>query len=191
MEDNEKDKINTSRRKFILGGAILGTVLASAKIGQVLSGKALQLLKKKPILPPGAESYDKFVSKCISCGICIKNCPGNVIKGADLEYNTIHMDFKSGKCDYDCTVCNQICPSWALKKLKLKEKQNFKIGQPKIDTEKCISCGNCAAECPKGAIKMKRDSSKKVPNAELSLCIGCGACENTCPVNAVKIEPLV
>lgn len=187
----EKDKFNSSRRKFILGGAILGVVLASAKVGQILSGKTLQLLKKKPILPPGAESYEKFVSKCISCGICVKNCPGKVIKEADFEYNTIHMDFKSGKCDYNCTVCNQICPSWALKKLKLEEKQNTKIGIAKLDSSKCIGCENCISQCPKGALKITENLGKKTPNINSNLCIGCGVCENICPANAIKIEPLV
>lgn len=190
MENKEKNGFNQSRRNFILGSAILGTVLASAKVGQILSGKALQLLKKKPILPPGAESYDKFTSKCISCGICIKNCPGKVIKEADLEHNTIHMDFKSGKCEYNCTVCNQICPSWALKKLKLKEKQNFKIGQAKLDNKKCIGCENCVSLCPKKALTMVLSADKKIPKVNHGLCIGCGACENACPVNAIKIEPL-
>ena len=50
----------------------------------------------------------------------------------------------------------------------------------KIDCEKCISCGACAAECPVGCIA-QADSCFVVDE---SACIGCGTCAGVCPVEA-------
>ena len=47
-------------------------------------------------------------------------------------------------------------------------------------TDKCISCGACAAECPVEAIS--EGDSKYVIDADT--CIECGACASTCPVGA-------
>ena len=50
----------------------------------------------------------------------------------------------------------------------------------KIDSEKCISCGACAGECPVGCIS--QGDGKFV--IDESACIGCGSCKNVCPVDA-------
>ena len=47
-------------------------------------------------------------------------------------------------------------------------------------TDKCISCGACAANCPVECISQGED--RYVINKDL--CIGCGTCENVCPVEA-------
>ena len=47
-------------------------------------------------------------------------------------------------------------------------------------TDKCISCGACAAECPVQCIKQGED--KFVIDQES--CIGCGTCAGVCPVEA-------
>ena len=50
----------------------------------------------------------------------------------------------------------------------------------KIDAEKCISCGACAADCPVEAITEGADAY--VIDAEK--CIDCGSCAGNCPVDA-------
>ena len=51
-------------------------------------------------------------------------------------------------------------------------------------TDKCITCGACAAECPVGCISQGED--KYIIDAES--CIGCGTCAGVCPVEAPEEE---
>ena len=50
-----------------------------------------------------------------------------------------------------------------------------------INSDTCIGCGTCEAECPVSAISVA-DDGKYVIDADL--CIGCGACAGVCPVDA-------
>ena len=43
-------------------------------------------------------------------------------------------------------------------------------------TDKCISCGACAAQCP-----VQGDSKYEIDE---SVCISCGTCAGVCPVEA-------
>ena len=45
-------------------------------------------------------------------------------------------------------------------------------------TDKCISCGACAAECPVGCISQGDDKFV----IDQSACISCGTCAGVCPV---------
>lgn len=52
-----------------------------------------------------------------------------------------------------------------------------------IDKEKCIGCGQCAADCVAQCISLK-DGKAEVNEP---LCIGCGHCYAICPKNAVTL----
>ena len=54
----------------------------------------------------------------------------------------------------------------------------------KIDTEVCIGCGACAADCPVECIT--EQDGKYVIDADK--CLDCGACAGSCPVEAPKAE---
>ena len=51
-------------------------------------------------------------------------------------------------------------------------------------TDKCISCGACAANCPVSCIS--QGDGKYVIDKDA--CIGCGTCAAVCPVEAPESE---
>ena len=64
---------------------------------------------------------------------------------------------------------------------------NLKEGDKKMAykiTDKCISCGACAAECPVQCISQGEDKYVIDENT----CIGCGTCAGVCPVEAPEEE---
>jgi NAD-dependent dihydropyrimidine dehydrogenase PreA subunit len=59
---------------------------------------------------------------------------------------------------------------------------------PKIDYEKCISCGKCVEYCTLGAFEFEEKDGKKRPvvknpNNCVVLCTGC---DEICPAGAIK-----
>ena len=55
-----------------------------------------------------------------------------------------------------------------------------------IETEKCISCGDCVEVCPNEAIQLT--STPRVAEVNADKCSGCGACAVVCPTLAIKVE---
>ena len=51
-------------------------------------------------------------------------------------------------------------------------------------TEKCISCGACAASCPVECIAQGDEKYEIDEN----ICISCGTCASVCPVAAPEEE---
>jgi len=54
----------------------------------------------------------------------------------------------------------------------------------KVDSEKCISCGLCLANCPVEAITFDENQKAKI-NQEI--CISCSKCMAICPVRAIEV----
>ena len=66
---------------------------------------------------------------------------------------------------------------------------NFKTGdwktkRPIRQTEKCINCMICWANCPDMAIKGKDGNFS---HFDYDYCKGCGICSNVCPVKCIKM----
>ena len=55
----------------------------------------------------------------------------------------------------------------------------------KVDTEKCIMCGNCVFFCPYSAAKLE---SPGAVSFNLELCRGCGLCVAMCPALALDLD---
>ena len=151
---------------------------------------------KPEILPPGAGDAERFVENCAGCGLCVRNCAGKVIKPIPNGNGTVHVDLSQGACKYDCTKCSSVCPTGAIRKLTLKEKQHTKIAEAAFDAKLCLAChgdepcGKCADACPAGAIRPV--GPRRVPRLNRKLCIGCGACQAACPAapRAMTVRPI-
>ena len=142
---------------------------------------------KEVILPAGAGSVKDFANHCLNCNLCVKNCPMKIIKKADGEFPVVHIDYGASHCDYNCCKCSEVCPSGALKRLTLAQKQRTQTGMAVINHKVCVKCGLCVMECPRRIIS-KQAGKKPIINE--AACIGCGACQSTCPVGAIRIKPV-
>lgn len=180
----ENIEFKPSRRTFITTGIIAAATIGIFAKGKDIAKIIIENIKNRYILPPGASSQEEFLQKCTNCGLCVEHCKGKVLKKSDKEHETVYIDYTSGKCQYDCKNCSDVCPTGAIKKMTLEEKQNTRIGLVKFDYEICSKCGLCAHMCPKSAISHKF-GEKPVYNPQN--CIGCGACKIICPVNAIEI----
>lgn len=157
------------------------------------------------IRPPGALAEKEFLGRCVRCGECMKVCIGNALHAAWLEGGfegvfTPRLAGRIGYCEYNCTLCGQVCPTGAISKLSVSEKHATIIGRAFFDKNRClpyakgIPCIVCEEHCPTPdkAIKF-RESPVMNSRGELvvvrqpyvidELCIGCGICENKCPLS--------
>jgi MauM/NapG family ferredoxin protein len=185
-------------------------------LASVLSGIiAVPLLRQVPltstghynpslIRPPGALDEKDFLRRCIKCGECMKVCITNGLQPEFLEsgpegiWSPVLVP-GLGYCEYRCTLCGQVCPTGAIRKLDLEEKAKIKIGLAMIDKSRCLPyahgtpCIVCEEVCPtpKKAVwfepsKVRNRNGKEVevqqPRVDLELCIGCGICEAKCPL---------
>lgn len=87
------------------------------KVGLIVKDKIVEKFKDI-ILPPGAESEERFANKCYNCNLCVENCPNKIIVKADDKFPTVHLDYSKGCCDKDCSKCGQVCPTSAIKRFR-------------------------------------------------------------------------
>lgn len=178
----EQVKFNIERRKLIASAAAFALFGTMVKTGLVLKDKVVQKFKDI-ILPPGAQDEQRFANTCYNCNLCVENCPNKIIVKANKDFPVVHLDYTKGYCDKNCNKCSQVCPTGAIKRLSLTEKQKTRIAMAMIKEDLCTKCGICEKACPYGAI-IKSDG-KTIVNA--SKCIGCGACKAACRFNAIEI----
>ena len=183
---------NQSRRNFILGSVLVLGAFATGIGSAVVRGKTFLKNKIRAVLPPGAGDYTKLSSKCTSCQLCVAVCPNKVIHPRDFKHSTIYMDYSKNYCKYDCNACSSACPTGAIKKITLEQKQHTRIGLAKINRDLCINCGICAFKCPVKALSIEEDSNgDRTLKYNAAVCIGCGACQVVCPHKAIEIVGIV
>jgi MauM/NapG family ferredoxin protein len=178
------------------------------------SGMAATVLKKMKIRsgvlrPPAALPEDKFLNQCVRCGNCMKVCITNGLQPLFLQEGvealwTPQLVPEVGYCEYNCTLCGNVCPTGALPALSLTQKKQTKIGTAVIDHAICIpwsrdeNCLVCEEHCPVAdkAIKVEKTTvnGQEIlrPYVDEQLCVGCGICQNKCPVRpqrAIRVKP--
>lgn len=157
------------------------------------------------IRPPGARTESEFLGLCVRCGECMKVCIGNALHATWLEAGlegifTPRLIGRIGYCEYNCTLCGQVCPSGAIRQLTKEEKLTTIIGRAHFDKNICLPyasgapCIVCEEHCPTPdkaikfrEVEVENNRGKRVrirqPYVVEHLCIGCGICENRCPIN--------
>lgn len=177
-------KFSAKRRDFIWAASALVILGAAIKGGAEIS-KNFAKKVKDIILPSGAKNANHMANTCLNCNLCIENCPNEILVKANNTFPAVHIDYNKGKgyCKFNCTKCSKVCPSGAIAKISLDEKQNTRIAMASIKEENCTQCGICISDCPKDAIS--KVEGKTVIDG--SKCIGCGKCGQSCRFDAIEI----
>jgi len=182
----------TLSRRVILGsgiGAFLGMFIMRRRA------------KAQPVLrPPGAVEESRFTGLCVRCGSCGRVCPSRLIYPhlepediAGLLAPVVRFDVAGDYCPPNCRACTQVCPSGAIARVSLEEKNRHKIGLARVVLEHCWlkqqrECSECLTSCPYQAITIAYDEFdfSSYPIVDADLCPGCGACEVACPAEPQK-----
>jgi ferredoxin len=177
-------------------GLALPRVLGGDTAASVQSG--FEESRKHPITPPGSKSVERFSRLCTACHLCISACPTQVLAPSFLEYGIggifqPKMSYMSGYCNYECTVCTQVCPTGAILPVDVAAKKEIQIGKAVFVKDDCIvvankkDCAACAEHCPTKAVKtVPYEGKLSIPELNNDICVGCGACEHACPTTPRK-----
>jgi len=195
------------KRRYLLGAGAAG--LAGLAVFRVSPSRA----HANPALirPPGSVEEEEFLRRCIKCGECMKVCITNGLQptvfqaGFEGIWSPVLVP-RLGYCEYNCTLCGQVCPTDAIEQLTPGEKRHRKIGLAFLDKNRClphafdIDCIVCEEHCPtdpKAIYFETRIVDDMVDGRELKIpvvnphkCIGCGICENVCPVGEKAAIPV-
>lgn len=190
---------NTVSRRTFIAAAATGLALPAIR-GVEARGK---IQDPRLLRPPGARGEDEFLARCVRCGECMKVCIGNALHPTLFEAGLTGMFSpvlipRVGYCEYNCTLCGQVCPTGAIRNLSMEKKREWVIGTAAFDTIRClpyrgINCMVCEEHCPvpDKAIRFRevvmenasgRPVTVKQPYVVAEKCIGCGICENKCPL---------
>ena len=185
-------------RRVLLGGMLFGLLLVvPARFRS--PEKASRLLR-----PPGVRDENDFLKKCVRCGECIKVCLKNALypsawqAGVEGIYTPLVIP-RLGYCEYNCTLCGQVCPTGAIPNLPVSAKRREVIGKAVFDKNHClpfarkIDCIVCEEHCPIPDKAIRSRDVKvvgldgvvrtvKEPYVVEEICNGCGICESVCPV---------
>lgn len=195
--------LNYRRRELFTG--LIGGVILTKMFNFHSENKKIRLLR-----PPGVSDEDDFLKKCVRCGECIKICLRNALYPAVFDAGfygiaTPQLIPRKGYCEYNCTLCGQVCPTKAIPELPVAEKQKEVIGVAVFDKNHCLpyakkmNCIVCEEHCPvpekaiKTEVVKELDSNGNVvilkrPYVIEKLCIGCGICEYICPLSKAGVE---
>ncbi|MCK5877473.1 MAG: ferredoxin-type protein NapG [Candidatus Marithrix sp.] len=203
-------KPNLTRRNFL--AKTITTACGVGLFGTVLAFYANQSKAIPPyvIRPPGALPEEDFLGACIRCGLCVRDCPYDTLRLAELgeaiAVGTPYFIARSIPCEMcEDIPCIKICPTGALDH-SLTDIDESKMGLAVlIDQETCLNflglrCDICYRVCPliDEAITLEAIHNQRtnkhtmfLPVVHSDYCTGCGKCEYACVLDiaAIKIFP--
>jgi ferredoxin-type protein NapG len=163
------------------------------------------------IRPPGALAEDDFLGACIRCGLCVRDCPYDILYlaqlGEDAPTGTPYFIARTGPCEMcEDIPCIVNCPTNALDH-SLTDINESKMGLAVlVDQETCIAfhglrCEVCFNVCPVRGEAITLDMQHNVRSGKHAMfipvvhsdgCTGCGLCEKACVMEeaAIKVFPM-
>jgi len=200
-----------NRRQFL--STTLATACSVSLMGTGLGFYASRAdsLPATAIRPPGALPEEDFLGACIRCGMCVRDCPFDILYlaqlGEDAPTGTPYFIARTGPCEMcEDIPCIVNCPTNALDH-SLTDIEESKMGLAVVvDQETCIAfhglrCEVCFNVCPVRGKAITLDMQHNVRSGKHALfipvvhsdgCTGCGLCEKACVMEeaAIKVFPM-
>ena len=215
METEEKSQTGAAswkeRRQFMLDSARMACSVGLLGLGVGLYAKQSKALPPLALRPPGALPANDFLGACIRCGLCVRDCPYNILSLAKPEEAIATGSPYFVARQLPCEMCDDIpcvkaCPTGALDH-HLTDINKAKMGLAVlVDHENCLNfqglrCDVCYRVCPviDKAITLEQQLNPRtgkhalfIPVVHSEYCTGCGKCEKSCVLEAaaIKVFPL-
>ncbi len=188
-------------RMLATGAALSGFSFPASSQETEIENKVpteIEPVKNFPVTPPGSLGIRHFTNRCTACHLCVSVCPTTVLQPSLIEYGWSgimqpHMDYSTNYCNFECTLCTDVCPTGAILSLASEAKKTTQMGQVQLILENCVvyaentACGACSENCPTQAVTMvPYREGLTLPEIVPEICIGCGSCEYACPVRPFK-----
>ncbi|MCP4188917.1 MAG: ferredoxin-type protein NapG [Gammaproteobacteria bacterium] len=198
-----------SRRQFIADTARTACGVGLLGLGIAVYARRAGALPALALRPPGALPEEDFLAACTRCGLCVRDCPYDMLHlakmGEDLPMGTPYFYARKAGCEMcEDIPCVPACPTGALTH-DLTDINNARMGLAVVsDEETCIAflglrCEICFNICPiRGeAITLERRHNKRtgkhalfIPTVHSDACTGCGKCEEACITEEASIRVL-
>ncbi|MGZ8229977.1 MAG: ferredoxin-type protein NapG [Burkholderiales bacterium] len=210
-EDTRPSRGREARRRFLasIAGAACGAALVASGVG--LYARQARALPAGAVRPPGALDEGRFLAACVRCGQCVRACPYDALKLAELgepvPTGTPYFEPRKVPCEMCPDIpCVPACPTGALDR-ELKDIDKARMGLAVlVDHETCLNfqglrCDVCYRVCPAigKAITLEPRRNERtgkhtmfIPTVHSDHCTGCGKCEKSCVLEeaAIKVLPL-
>jgi ferredoxin-type protein NapG len=208
--ETETELSALGRRRFLATVVQAACAAGAVGAGLVLATRQAAALPATALRPPGALPEEKFLGACVRCGLCVRDCPYNILKPAPLgdetTIGTPYFEARKIPCEMCETIpCVKACPSGALDK-GLTDINKARMGVAVlVGRETCLNllglrCDVCYRVCPliDQAITLEPQHNLRtgrhalfVPTVHTDKCTGCGKCEKSCPLEeaAIKVLP--
>lgn len=199
------------RRQFLVDSARVACGVGLLGLGMGLYARHAKALPPAAIRPPGALAESEFSAACIRCGMCVRDCPYDILHLAKPEEpmstGTPYFVARQAPCEMcEDIPCIKACPTGALDH-GLTDINKSKMGLAVlVDQETCLNflgmrCDICYRVCPviDKAITLDPQTNERtgrhtrfIPVVHSDHCTGCGKCEKACPteVASIKVLPL-
>ena len=209
-QELRKDRGGVSRRQFIGDTAKAACSVGLVGLGLGLYAQQAKALPPTALRPPGAGPEPNFLSACVRCGLCVRDCPFPTLSLAEFgdgpAVGTPYFIARKVPCEMcDDIPCVKACPTDALDQ-RLTDINKARMGMAVlVDQETCLNfkglrCDVCYRICPAidKAITLEREPNLRtgaharfLPTVHSDHCTGCGKCERACVLEeaAIKVLP--